>query len=59
MIAHEIGHHIQNQLGVLPKVQESQRAVGQSKTNSLQVRVELQQKGLAVQVRQGLLVWLA
>ena len=47
MIAHEIGHHIQNQLGVLPKVQESQRAVGQSKTNSLQVRVELQADCLA------------
>ena len=25
MIAHEIGHHVQNLLGLLPKVQEAQR----------------------------------
>src|SRR6516225_7727073 len=27
VIAHEIGHHVQNQLGVLPRVQEEQRGM--------------------------------
>jgi uncharacterized protein len=27
VIAHEIGHHVQNQLGVLPRVQEEQRGL--------------------------------
>ena len=30
VIAHEIGHHVQNQLGLLPKVQEAQRAMAQT-----------------------------
>ena len=42
VIAHEIGHHVQNLLGLLPKVQEAQRAMGKADANSLQVRVELQ-----------------
>ncbi|HMN51125.1 MAG: neutral zinc metallopeptidase [Xanthobacteraceae bacterium] len=42
VIAHEIGHHVQNLLGVLPKVQQAQRGVGQRERNALQVRVELQ-----------------
>ena len=42
VIAHEIGHHVQNLLGVLPKVQQAQRAMDQTEANSLQVRVELQ-----------------
>ena len=29
VIAHEIGHHVQNLLGLLPKVQEAQRGIGQ------------------------------
>ena len=28
VIAHEVGHHVQNLLGILPKVQEAQRASG-------------------------------
>ena len=28
VIAHEVGHHVQNQLGILPKVQQAQRASG-------------------------------
>jgi hypothetical protein len=47
VIAHEIGHHVQNLLGVLPKVQELKRAMGQTDANGLQVRVELQADCLA------------
>jgi predicted metalloprotease len=47
VIAHEIGHHVQNLLGVLPKVQQAQRAMDQAEANSLQVRVELQADCLA------------
>ena len=43
IIAHEAGHHIQNLLGILPKVTEEQRAAGsKAAANALQVRVELQ-----------------
>jgi predicted metalloprotease len=43
VIAHEVGHHVQNLLGILPKAQQAQQAAG-SKTaaNRIQVRVELQ-----------------
>ncbi len=47
VIAHEIGHHVQNQLGLLPRVQEAQRAMDQTEANSLQIRVELQADCLA------------
>jgi len=47
VIAHEIGHHVQNQLGVLPQVQEQQRGMDKAEANSLQVRVELQADCLA------------
>jgi predicted metalloprotease len=42
VIAHEVGHHIQNQLGILPKVQQQQRGLSKTDANRLQVRVELQ-----------------
>ena len=42
VIGHEIGHHVQNLLGVLPKAQQAQRAMDKAEANSLQVRVELQ-----------------
>ncbi len=42
VIAHEIGHHVQNQLGILPKVQALQARAGQTEGNQIQVRVELQ-----------------
>lgn len=42
VITHEIGHHVQNLLGILPKVQQMQRGVDQAEANQLQVRVELQ-----------------
>ncbi len=47
VIAHEIGHHVQNQLGVLPKVQALQARSGQTEGNQIQVRVELQADCLA------------
>ncbi len=43
VIAHEVGHHVQNLLDVLPKVASAQRAAGsKAAANRLQVRVELQ-----------------
>jgi hypothetical protein len=42
VIAHEVGHHVQNLLGVLPKVQQQQRQLDKTDANRLQVRVELQ-----------------
>jgi predicted metalloprotease len=47
VITHEIGHHVQNLLGILPRVQAMQRAMDQSDANQLQVRVELQADCLA------------
>jgi predicted metalloprotease len=47
VIAHEVGHHVQNLLGLLPKVQEAQKAMDKTEANSLQVRVELQADCLA------------
>jgi hypothetical protein len=43
VIAHEVGHHVQNLLGILPKVQQAQRAApSKAEANRMQVRVELQ-----------------
>ena len=43
VIAHEVGHHVQNLLGVLPKAQQAQQASGsRAQANAIQVRVELQ-----------------
>ena len=47
VIAHEVGHHVQNLLGLLPQVQEAQRGMDQVAANQLQVRVELQADCLA------------
>ena len=42
VIGHEIGHHIQNLLGILRKVQEAQGRMSKTQANAVQVRVELQ-----------------
>jgi uncharacterized protein len=48
VIAHEVGHHVQNLLGILPKAQSAQRAAGsKAEANRIQVRVELQADCLA------------
>jgi predicted metalloprotease len=48
VIAHEIGHHVQNQLGILQKSQQLQRtASSRAQANEIQVRVELQADCLA------------
>jgi uncharacterized protein len=41
VIAHEAAHHVQNVIGILPKVREAQRAASQAEANALSVRVEL------------------
>ena len=47
VVAHEIGHHVQNQLGMLTKVQQAQSGMDKAEANALQVRVELQADCLA------------
>lgn len=42
VIAHEVGHHIQQMEGTLDQVRQRQQAGGASEGNALQVRVELQ-----------------
>jgi len=43
VIAHEVGHHVQNLLGVLTRAHQSQQAAGgRAEANRVQVRVELQ-----------------
>ncbi len=48
VIAHEVGHHVENLLGILPKVQQAQRRAGERpEANNLSVRVELMADCLA------------
>jgi predicted metalloprotease len=42
VIAHEIGHHVQNQLGILEEVQNKRSQLSEKKSNQLTVRLELQ-----------------
>jgi predicted metalloprotease len=47
VIAHEIGHHVQHQLGIDQQVQKMQRRLPQAQANQLSVRLELQADCLA------------
>jgi molybdenum cofactor biosynthesis protein B len=48
VIAHEVGHHVQNLLGILPKAQHAQRVAStKAEANHIQVQVELQADCLA------------
>jgi uncharacterized protein len=48
VIAHEVGHHVQDELGILPRVmQEQQAAASKAEQSRLQVRIELQADCLA------------
>jgi predicted metalloprotease len=42
VVGHEVGHHIQNLLGILPKVNELRQRVSERESNQLSVRTELQ-----------------
>jgi hypothetical protein len=42
VIAHEVGHHVQNQLGIMSKMQEMRPRLSEAQNNALSVRVELQ-----------------
>lgn len=47
VLAHEVGHHVENLLGILPRVQQRQQEVGATERNQLSVRVELMADCLA------------
>lgn len=62
VIAHEIGHHVQNQLGILPKAHKAMARNGENKgADSIAVRLELQAdclagtwaKGVSAQIEHG------
>ncbi len=42
VVAHEVGHHVQNVLGVLPEFNRRRQAMAPAEANALSVRVELQ-----------------
>jgi predicted metalloprotease len=47
VVAHEVGHHVQNLLGTMEKVQSLQGRISQEEYNQLSVRLELQADYLA------------
>ena len=47
VIAHEIGHHVQNLLGIAERIHSAQGRRSQTEANALQVRMELQADCLA------------
>jgi predicted metalloprotease len=42
VLAHEVGHHVQNLIGVLPEFNRMRRSMSQSEQNQMSIRVELQ-----------------
>ena len=42
VIGHEVGHHVQNLLGILGKVNAQRRRASDAQSNALSVRIELQ-----------------
>src|SRR5690606_9288152 len=42
VIAHEVAHHVQNELGIMAQVDQLRRQVDQTMANQISVRVELQ-----------------
>jgi uncharacterized protein len=42
VIAHEVGHHVQNLLGISDKVRHAQEGASKTRVNALSVRLELQ-----------------
>jgi uncharacterized protein len=47
VIAHEVGHHVQNLLGILPQVDQQRQRASRAQANELSVRLELQADCLA------------
>ncbi len=47
VIAHEVGHHVQNQLGILEQVQQQRSRMSERDANALTVKLELQADFLA------------
>ncbi|MBS1133744.1 MAG: uncharacterized protein H6R02_885 [Burkholderiaceae bacterium] len=47
VIAHEVGHHVQNQLGIMQKMDEYRQRMSEAQYNALTVRLELQADCLA------------
>jgi uncharacterized protein len=47
VIAHEVGHHVQNLLGIAERIQAAQGRRSRTEANALQVRMELQADCLA------------
>src|SRR5258708_7076723 len=41
VIAHEVGHHVQNQLGILPEVQQKQRGLSQTQATHWQLKAQV------------------
>jgi predicted metalloprotease len=42
VVAHEIGHHVQDELGILAKANEIRQQVSEAESNAISVRIELQ-----------------
>ena len=47
VIAHEVGHHVQNLLGIIPKVDALRQRSSETESNALSVKLELQADCLA------------
>lgn len=47
VIAHEVGHHVQNELGILSKAHAKMNQLSQSEANKVSVQIELQADFLA------------
>ncbi len=47
VVAHEVAHHVQNQLGISEQVQRLQARASEAQANELSVRTELQADYLA------------
>ena len=42
VLAHEVGHHVQNVIGILPQFNRMRRSMGKVEANKMSVKVELQ-----------------
>lgn len=42
VVAHEVAHHVQNELGILVQANQIRRQVSQAESNAISVRIELQ-----------------